>query len=247
MTCVPADLRDGARAGGRDRRGRDARSATDAQIRARLEAQHAAFAAVAEAAPVTAADIGRARERSGGAVAAWGSDGACLGAASWVGVRSGVSEIAGVGVLEAHRGRGIAGALTAAAARCAFEAGAELAFLTPGDDGAQRVYARAGFRERVRCVHIARIEARPLSAAPPPFGLEQRPPIDGTDHWVGRKIPALIDACDLPHEDRFIVYLPRTVKDEGEGRGDLGRDTNGCRGGAPHDERRLAGSRSSAR
>ena len=128
----------------------------DARIRARLEAQGAAFSAVADPAPVTDADVTRARSRTGGSVAAWADDGRCLGAASWVGVRLGVSEVAGVGVLQAERGRGIAGALTAAAASGAFAAGADLAFLTPGDDGAQRVYARAGFQERVRCVHIAR-------------------------------------------------------------------------------------------
>ena len=155
MTCEPHELRAAPAPAGVtvEVMGPDA---TDEQIRARLETQRSAFAAVAEAAPATAADISRARAASGGSVAAWGSDGVCLGAASWVGPRCGVSEIVGVGVLEAHRGRGIAGALTAAATRCAFEAGAGLAFLTPGDDGAQRVYARAGFRERVRCVHIAR-------------------------------------------------------------------------------------------
>ena len=134
----------------------EAPAATDGQIRARLEAQRAAFSAAAETTPVSNADVAGARTRSGGSVAAWGSDGACLGAASWVGVRLGVSEVVGVGVVESHRGRGIAGALTAAAARRAFETGADLAFLTPGDDGAQRVYARAGFRERVRCVHLSR-------------------------------------------------------------------------------------------
>lgn len=155
MTCVPDDLQD-APAPADVIVAVETPDTTDERIRARLETQHAAFSAVADAAPVTAADISRARTRSGGSVAAWGTGGACLGAASWAGVRSGVSEVAGVGVREADRGRGIAGALTAAAARRAFEAGADLVFLTPGDDGAQRVYARAGFRERVRCVHIAR-------------------------------------------------------------------------------------------
>ena len=154
MTCEPADLRE-APAPPDVTVAAEGPDATEEQIRARIEAQHAAFADVAARTPVTAEDIARARGRSGGSVAAWGSDGACVGAASWVGVRAGVSEIAGVGVIEARRGRGIAGALTAAATRCAFEAGADLAFLTPGDDGAERVYARAGFRERVRCVHIA--------------------------------------------------------------------------------------------
>lgn len=155
MICVPAELQDAAAPAGVTI-AVEAPDAPDAQIRARIEAQRAAFSAVSEPGPASDADVARARERSGGSVAAWGSDGACLGAASWVGARLGMSEVAGVGVVEAHRGRGIAGALTAAAARRAFETGADLAFLTPGDDGAQRVYARAGFRERVRCVHLSR-------------------------------------------------------------------------------------------
>jgi GNAT superfamily N-acetyltransferase len=155
MTCEPHELRTAPAPEGVTvaAMGSDA---GDDRIRARLEAQRSAFAAVAAPAPVTAADIDQARAASGGSVAAWGSDGTCLGAASWAGARCGVSEIVGVGVREPHRGRGIAGALTAAATRCAFEAGADLAFLTPGDEGAQRVYARAGFRERIRCVHLAR-------------------------------------------------------------------------------------------
>jgi GNAT superfamily N-acetyltransferase len=155
MTCVPAGLRDAPPPAGVTV-AVETPDATDERIRARLEAQRAAFSGAAETTPVSDADVAGARTRSGGSIAAWGSDGACLGAASWVGVRLGVSEVVGVGVVEAHRGRGIAGALTAAAARRAFEAGADLAFLTPGDDGAQRVYARAGFRERVRCAHLSR-------------------------------------------------------------------------------------------
>jgi ribosomal protein S18 acetylase RimI-like enzyme len=58
----------------------------------------------------------------------------------------GLTEVAGVGVLEHARGRGIGGAMTAAAARDAATKGAELAFLSPGSEGAQSVYTRVGFR-----------------------------------------------------------------------------------------------------
>lgn len=74
------------------------------------------------------------------------AEGVPAGAASRSAIAEGVSEIGGVGVLERFRRRGIAAALTAAAAAEAFAEGAELCFLTPGDDGAERVYARAGFR-----------------------------------------------------------------------------------------------------
>jgi ribosomal protein S18 acetylase RimI-like enzyme len=60
--------------------------------------------------------------------------------------RDGLSEVAGVGVLEPARRRGIGGAMTAAAARDAAAKGAELVFLAPGSDGARSVYERIGFR-----------------------------------------------------------------------------------------------------
>ena len=77
------------------------------------------------------------------------------GAASHSAVAEGASEIGGVGVLERFRRRGIAAALTAAAAAEAFAEGADLCFLTPGDEGAERVYARAGFaRAGTTMVHM---------------------------------------------------------------------------------------------
>jgi GNAT superfamily N-acetyltransferase len=77
------------------------------------------------------------------------------GAASRSEIAEGVSELGGIGVRERFRRRGIAAALTAAAAADALAAGAELCFLTPGDDGAERVYARAGFaRAGTTVVHM---------------------------------------------------------------------------------------------
>ncbi len=58
----------------------------------------------------------------------------------------GLSEVAGVGVIEHARTRGIGAAMTAAAARGAAARGAELLFLSPGSDGAQSVYTRVGFQ-----------------------------------------------------------------------------------------------------
>jgi GNAT superfamily N-acetyltransferase len=77
------------------------------------------------------------------------------GAAFFSSVAEGVSELGGIGVRERFRRRGIAAALTAAAAGAAFAAGAQLCFLTPGDDGAERVYERAGFaRAGTTMVHM---------------------------------------------------------------------------------------------
>jgi ribosomal protein S18 acetylase RimI-like enzyme len=58
----------------------------------------------------------------------------------------GLSEVAGIGVLERARKRGIGGAITAAAARDVAARGAEVVFLAPGSDAAQSVYERVGFR-----------------------------------------------------------------------------------------------------
>jgi predicted N-acetyltransferase YhbS len=70
-------------------------------------------------------------------------------------IAEGVSELGGIGVRERFRRRGIAAALTGASAAAAVAAGAQLCFLTPGDDGAERVYARAGFaRAGTPVVHM---------------------------------------------------------------------------------------------
>jgi GNAT superfamily N-acetyltransferase len=92
------------------------------------------------------------RRRGGGAVLAR-VDGAPASAATWTPVIDGVSEIVGVATDEAHRGRGLAGVVTAAATQQAFQAGAGLAVLSPGGDQAQRVYARAGFRPAATMLH----------------------------------------------------------------------------------------------
>lgn len=58
---------------------------------------------------------------------------------------AGVSEVAGVATLPAHRRRGLAAALTAYLARHALAGGAATVFLSASDDQVARVYARAGF------------------------------------------------------------------------------------------------------
>jgi ribosomal protein S18 acetylase RimI-like enzyme len=80
-------------------------------------------------------------------------DGRVVAAAGWAAVIGGVSEIVGVATAEAFRGRGLAGALTAAATEAAFREGAELCVLSPGDETAQRVYARAGFSRVATMLH----------------------------------------------------------------------------------------------
>jgi predicted GNAT family acetyltransferase len=80
-------------------------------------------------------------------------DGEVVGGAAWTTVIDGMTEVAGIGVREAFRRQGIAGALTAEATRRGLAAGASLAVLSPGNDGAERVYERAGYADASRMIH----------------------------------------------------------------------------------------------
>ncbi|GAA0572095.1 GNAT family N-acetyltransferase [Kribbella sandramycini] len=82
-------------------------------------------------------------------------DGVPAATAAWTAVADGVTEVAGVGTIHSHRRRGLAGIATAYATQQAFElAGATLAWLTPGDDGADRVYRRVGYSPQATAVHL---------------------------------------------------------------------------------------------
>jgi predicted GNAT family acetyltransferase len=81
-------------------------------------------------------------------------DGEVVGGASWTRVLDDMTEVAGIGVREPFRRRGIAGALTAAATRQGLAEGARLAVLSPGHEGAARVYERAGFADASRIIHM---------------------------------------------------------------------------------------------
>ncbi|MCA1833785.1 MAG: GNAT family N-acetyltransferase [Actinomycetota bacterium] len=90
--------------------------------------------------------------RGGGAVVARiGRE--VVATAAWTKVLDGVTEIVGVATAEAWRRRGLAGAVTAAATRAAFAAGATTCILSPGSKQAQRVYARAGFSRVATMLH----------------------------------------------------------------------------------------------
>lgn len=93
-------------------------------------------------------------EEGGGVLARIGGE--AVAAASWTGVADGVTEIVGVATLAEHRRRGLGALVTAHAVRAAAErAGARLAWLTPGDEGAGRVYTSVGFARAGDAVHLA--------------------------------------------------------------------------------------------
>jgi predicted GNAT family acetyltransferase len=75
--------------------------------------------------------------------------------AAWTAVADEVSEVAGVGTIHSHRRRGLGAIATAYATQSAFNLGAAtLAWLTPGDNGADRVYRRLGYAPRATAVHL---------------------------------------------------------------------------------------------
>src|SRR3954468_388628 len=121
----------------------------DGDLRDLARVQRAAFGEAPLAADEPPSDP---RGRGGGAGRARGGSEA-VAAAAWTAVVDGFSEVAGVATAQAWRGRGLAGVVTAGAARAAFAAGAERCILSPGDDRAQRVYARAGFRRVATMLH----------------------------------------------------------------------------------------------
>ena len=129
----------------------------DDELYALSAAQHAAFGDD----PPDAAAVARLRAMlDAGAVAILARDratGETVGGGTATIPSGGVTEIAGIGVRASHRRRGIAGAITARVTADAFATGdTTLAFLTPGDASAHRVYARAGFAEATVMIHISR-------------------------------------------------------------------------------------------
>jgi GNAT superfamily N-acetyltransferase len=82
-------------------------------------------------------------------------DGVPVATAAWTAVADGVTEVAGVGTIHEYRRRGLGAIATAYATKAAVEhGGASLAWLTPGDDGADRVYRGIGFAPTATAVHL---------------------------------------------------------------------------------------------
>ncbi|GAB1690516.1 GNAT family N-acetyltransferase [Krasilnikovia sp. M28-CT-15] len=72
-----------------------------------------------------------------------------------------VAEVAGVATLPSARRRGYASQLTASLAREALQAGADLVFLSAGDDDVARLYSKIGFR-RIGTACIAEPAPAPM-------------------------------------------------------------------------------------
>lgn len=84
---------------------------------------------------------------------------AATGEAAGVGIctvsKNQTTEIAGIGVGETFRRRGIAGALTTRLVQEAFDAGVTVAFLMAAHEAEKRIYLRAGFSTTGEILHIS--------------------------------------------------------------------------------------------
>lgn len=82
-------------------------------------------------------------------------DSGCAGAGSCSPPAAGTAELSGIGTRPAHRGRGVAAAVTAALAADLFARGLTSAWLEPADAASRRVCERVGFRPLGTRLHLA--------------------------------------------------------------------------------------------
>lgn len=135
-------------------------ASTDEDFLATLVAQYAAY----EEAPIPGDDdVERLRNSvADGAIAVYARDiesGVPAGGGVCLPPYNGVTELAGIGVPEAFRRRGIAAATTARLVKEANAAGTGTVFLSAGGEEAERVYGRVGFRTVSSVVHISKPSA----------------------------------------------------------------------------------------
>jgi GNAT superfamily N-acetyltransferase len=131
---------------------------TRAEFAGLIAVQRAAFG---EDEPVTDAAVdGMHKLLADGGLAVLAKDtqrGVPAGAGVATVVLDGATELVGLAVPDRYRRRGIAAAVTAELSRLADRAGVTTAFLTPGGDVAERVYARVGYRGIGDMLHISRL------------------------------------------------------------------------------------------
>lgn len=124
------------------------------KVVASAEDQAVANVVSADAYEMDAAFVYKPDPADGGAVLVHMDD-VPAATAAWTAVADEVSEIAAVATIHSHRRRGLGAIATAYATLKAFElGGATLAWLTPGDDGADRIYRRLGYTPRATAVHL---------------------------------------------------------------------------------------------
>ncbi|MBV9844619.1 MAG: GNAT family N-acetyltransferase [Kutzneria sp.] len=168
---------------------------SDDDVRRMRSAQNAAFG---ESPDITDEEVEEAKAAMAGGVAVLAADlttGEVIGGGFALEVVDGAAEIAGIGVLETYRRRGVAAAITACLTRGAHQRNAHTVFLTAGGDGAERVYARVGYRTVGACLHFSN---------PSPRACHSRPRHRGQPDREVHSAP--LGACDLLRAD------PRTAE-----------------------------------
>jgi GNAT superfamily N-acetyltransferase len=115
------------------------------------------------AAPVTDDDVARVAQivLDGGLIAARDAFHRAIGSGFAMAPQEGVSEVSGIGVDVRARNQGLGTALTSAITKAVFDAGVELAVLSPGDEGAHRIYTRCGYTPLAEMVFLRDPEVAP--------------------------------------------------------------------------------------
>ncbi|WP_138957809.1 GNAT family N-acetyltransferase [Streptomyces sp. YIM 121038] len=150
LVCTPA-----TRAGTPDGRLVVETPVTDADFTAIDIALSEAYGSEFPPSPQGVARLRRTQEGGGEVRFVRSADRGCAGAASCSAPAVGTAELAGVGTRPAHRGRGVAGAVTASLAEAMFAKGADSVWLEYGGEGSRRVYERVGFRPRGTRLYMA--------------------------------------------------------------------------------------------
>ncbi len=151
MVCPPGQLRDAPVPAGIE----VIAPRSDAELLALLTAQNEAYG---EGPPSPAALAEQRASLAAGGIAALARDistGEPAGGGVCTVPANHTTELAGVGVREKFRRRGIAGALTSRLARDAFAAGITTVFLMAAHEAEARLYARVGFSQTSEALHIS--------------------------------------------------------------------------------------------
>lgn len=137
--------------------------------------QNVAYGEPEVAGPADVARLAGALGRGGlVALARDAATGEPVAAGQCTSVRDGVSELAAIATAESHRRRGIAAAVCAVLTGASHDGGADIVWLEPEGDAAERIYARVGFRRCGSKVWISRpdgviiggaLRLHPVSAA----------------------------------------------------------------------------------
>ncbi|MET9834735.1 GNAT family N-acetyltransferase [Streptomyces sp. NPDC006385] len=135
---------------------------TDEEYAALDAALAEAFGGAFVASAQGAARLRRTQQRGGAVRFVRHPQGGCAGGASCSPPAEDTAELSGVGTRPAHRGRGIATAVTAALTGAMFARGAGSVWLEYSGEGSRRVYERAGYRPQGTRLYLSLPPAQQL-------------------------------------------------------------------------------------